>query len=275
MALRRLSSLNPNADPFPSTTPSRPPPPPHLRHALLSLPPLHGYQSYIHPYQPPHHPIFAFYHLVPPLPFPGGGGGVSLSHLENPVGNGDVKSHHKKSKIKKWVPSAPDLMPLETTTVMIKNIPNQLRRHNLLQILDEHCKCKNSYSNQNSFRSEYDFVYLPMDFGKFWFDGKVSNLGYAFVNFTSSKGASEFCKAYHRRQWEVSVNRKVCEIKRAKIQGLEALMEAFRNKVFWCHANNYLPVLLEPPSDGCRRYRVTAVGKRIGRPPPSPIKKGG
>ncbi|KZV33050.1 protein terminal ear1 [Dorcoceras hygrometricum] len=63
------------------------------------------------------------------------------------------------------------------TTVMIKNIPNQLRRDYMLSFLDEYC---------SKFSLEYDFLYLPMDFRK------RDNLGYGFVNFTSAVAAMKF-----------------------------------------------------------------------------------
>ncbi|KAE8649631.1 hypothetical protein Csa_012797, partial [Cucumis sativus] len=50
--------------------------------------------------------------------------------------------------------------------------------------------------------------------------------------------------------------------------GLKALNNALKDKIFWCHADSYLPVMLEPSSDGYRRYRAMPVGKRMDRPPP-------
>ncbi|GAY41722.1 hypothetical protein CUMW_061620 [Citrus unshiu] len=52
------------------------------------------------------------------------------------------------------------------TTLMIKNIPNRFKRHDLLQILDNHCWAENMKAKLHSdpCRSEYDFLYLPMDF---------------------------------------------------------------------------------------------------------------
>lgn len=51
-----------------------------------------------------------------------------------------------------------------------------------------------------------------------WYEGKVSNLGYAFVNFTTSMAASQFCAVYHNYKWDVNVNKKICEITDARIQ---------------------------------------------------------
>ena len=46
----------------------------------------------------------------------------------------------------------------------------------------------------------------------------MSNLGYAFVNFTTSMAASQFCAVYHNYKWDVNVNKKICEITEARIQ---------------------------------------------------------
>lgn len=56
-----------------------------------------------------------------------------------------------------------------------------------------------------------------------WFEGKVSNLGYAFVNFTTSIAASQFCTVYHNYKWDVNVNKKICEVTDARIQVISLL----------------------------------------------------
>lgn len=131
------------------------------------------------------------------------------------------------------------------------------RRKDLLQLLDSYCLMMNQQrdSRPDFCYTEYDFVYLPMDFmwvilsisvilssfdifylvviidnfnvviwfvlnfyRRSWYEGKVSNLGYAFVNFTTSSAASQFCGVYHNYKWDVNVNRKICEITEARIQ---------------------------------------------------------
>lgn len=47
---------------------------------------------------------------------------------------------------------------------------------------------------------------------------KVANLGYAFVNFTSTSAASLFYNYFHLRNWRVPKNNKICEVACAKIQ---------------------------------------------------------
>ncbi|KAK9111597.1 hypothetical protein Scep_019116 [Stephania cephalantha] len=52
------------------------------------------------------------------------------------------------------------------TTVMIKNIPSKINRKILVDMLDTHCfhQNQNISSQQSAIPSEYDFVYLPIDF---------------------------------------------------------------------------------------------------------------
>merc|ERR1712187_513583 len=61
------------------------------------------------------------------------------------------------------------------TTVMMRNIPNNMTRGMLVDLL-----------NTQGFVDTYDFVYLPVDF-------KSSHgLGYSFINFVSTEAARHF-----------------------------------------------------------------------------------
>ncbi|XP_040363618.1 protein terminal ear1-like [Rosa chinensis] len=156
-----------------------------------------------------------------------------------------------------------------TTTIMIKNIPNQFGRSDLLSMLKDHCLDENLNAvlrSEPKEKSEFDFLYLPMDFKKFWEKERISNLGYAFVNFTSSSAALRFYKQYHKFEWPVPKNKKICEVTCAKTQGKEALTKKFKNKIFWCHSNEYLPVILAPPCDGVKNSGLVMVGKLAGQP---------
>ncbi|XP_070669090.1 protein MEI2-like 7 [Malus domestica] len=95
---------------------------------------------------------------------------------------------------------------------------------------------------------------------------RISNLGYAFVNFTSPEGALRFYWEFHNRPWRVGFNPKICEVTRAEIQGKSSLMANFRYKLFWCHLDSYLPVVLAPACDGMNLPTVTVVGKLAGKP---------
>lgn len=48
--------------------------------------------------------------------------------------------------------------------------------------------------------------------------GKMSNLGYAFVNFTTPSAAFKFYKQFQGFAWNVTQNPKICEINAAKYQ---------------------------------------------------------
>ncbi|KAK6132370.1 hypothetical protein DH2020_033891 [Rehmannia glutinosa] len=130
----------------------------------------------------------------------------------------------------------------ENTTVMIKNIPNQLRRDFMLKFLDDYCK-------EHSL--EYDFLYLPMDFRK------KDNLGYAFVNFTTAVMAMKFKKILQNYKWglvydegRIFTSKKICDITWARIQGKKPLIERFQNSSFACDKLEFLPVVLDPPRNG-------------------------
>ncbi|XP_050365623.1 protein terminal ear1 homolog [Argentina anserina] len=149
---------------------------------------------------------------------------------------------------------------------MSKALP--LRSH-LVEILKDHCLNVNLNSVirlEPSKKSEFDFLYLPMDFKEFWKNKRISNLGYAFVNFTSSDAALKFYEQFHKFEWPVPENRKICVITCAKTQGKEALTKRFKRKIFWCHSNDYLPVILAPPCDGVKVSSLVTVGKLAGRP---------
>ncbi|KAL3634744.1 hypothetical protein CASFOL_021798 [Castilleja foliolosa] len=136
-----------------------------------------------------------------------------------------------------------ELSPTLKTTVMIKNIPNQLRRDFMLEFLDSYCR---------SYSLEYDFMYLPMDFRR------MDNLGYAFVNFTSGESAIKFKEILQSYKWntfqthsgKLLSSAKICEITWARIQGKERLVKRFKNSTFACDKLGFLPVILDPPRNG-------------------------
>ncbi|XP_038875868.1 uncharacterized protein LOC120068227 [Benincasa hispida] len=299
--------LNPNAHPFLSAPPPflQPPPPPPPPHIV-------GYGNFYYPratsayfWQFHTYPSVSCYNAWPPVMWPSyqtavGFSGGDMTDSKN-ICKADggfrrefvVSSGPRRDQIKsppQWVekkinsggnegdganPVEKTVPCSEITTMMIKNIPNQLKRRDLLQLLDRYCLMMNQQrdSEPDFCVTEYDFVYLPMDFMRSWYEGKVSNLGYAFVNFTSSMAAYKFCAAYHNQKWDVNVNKKICEITEARIQGKQALKNAFKNKIFWCCNDQYLPVMLYPASNGRRRYRRINVGRRIPRLPRKPLKK--
>jgi len=95
---------------------------------------------------------------------------------------------------------------------MIRNIPNDYTRDDLVELLD-------------SMAIQYNFLYLPID----WKKG--ANLGYAFVNLTSHQEAVriQVClKGFSA--WKIS-SEKVCDVVWGKPeqQSLESIVERFRN----------------------------------------------
>lgn len=130
------------------------------------------------------------------------------------------------------------------TTLMIKNIPNKYSQKLLLNMLDNHCVHCNEQLGDGEPLSSYDFVYLPIDFKN------KCNVGYGFVNMTSPEATLRFYKAFQHQHWEVFNSRKICQLTYARVQGLEALKEHFKNSKFPCEMEHYLPVVFSPPRDG-------------------------
>ncbi|XP_026396368.1 protein terminal ear1 homolog [Papaver somniferum] len=100
---------------------------------------------------------------------------------------------------------------------------------------------------QDMIISEYDFLYLPIDFGS------RSNLGYAFLNFTTSVAAMRFYKSFNNFSWKDSMflnTPKICKIRPARIQGRDGNVSHFKNKYFQCDTDKFLPVLFSPPRNG-------------------------
>jgi len=96
------------------------------------------------------------------------------------------------------------------TTVMVKNIPNKYDLTLILQTIDK------------NYKGKYDFFYLPIDFRN------KCNVGYAFINFIDPKNIKSFYSEFHGKKWEKFNSEKICEIKYARIQGLEALIDHFQ-----------------------------------------------
>ncbi|KAK9276806.1 hypothetical protein L1049_006342 [Liquidambar formosana] len=132
------------------------------------------------------------------------------------------------------------------TTVMIKNIPNKYSQKLLLNMLDNHCiHCNEQIADgDDQPLSSYDFVYLPIDFNN------KCNVGYGFVNMTSPQATLRLYKAFHLQSWEVFNSRKICEVTYARVQGLEALKEHFKNSKFPSVTEEIFPVVFSPPRDG-------------------------
>lgn len=98
-----------------------------------------------------------------------------------------------------------------STTVMIRGIPCGFTQEQLLDMI-----------NQSGLQGKYDFFYLPRA------GNSVSNLGYAFVNFTDAASAMACATALHGLSLDPSRSSKVCTIFPAHIQGYNNLKKRFR-----------------------------------------------
>ncbi|XP_072965679.1 protein terminal ear1 homolog isoform X1 [Typha angustifolia] len=156
------------------------------------------------------------------------------------------------------------------TTVMIRNIPNKYSQKLMLNMLDNHCIHCNEQVNaegDDEPLSAYDFVYLPIDFNN------KCNVGYGFVNLTSPEAAFRLYKAFHKQPWEVFNSRKICQVTYARLQGLEALKEHFKNSKFACDNDDYMPVFFSPPRDGKELSEPIPIGGRGPTPSPTSLVK--
>jgi hypothetical protein len=57
------------------------------------------------------------------------------------------------------------------------------------------------------------------------------------------------------------------------LQGKEALVTQFKNSVFWCHTDTYLPVVFVPACDGVVLPKTISVGHRVCAPSRKPRTK--
>lgn len=112
--------------------------------------------------------------------------------------------------------SEPNLL----TTVMMRNIPINMTREMLLQLM-----------NAEGFVGSYDFVYLPMDFKK------MVGLGYSFINLVDGLAARRFHAHFSGfDRWGIQTE-KVCEMAWSDaLQGKDAHIERYRNSPVMHHS---------------------------------------
>lgn len=96
-----------------------------------------------------------------------------------------------------------------STTVMVRNIPSRFNQATLLECFGESINI-----------SAIDFFYLPIDFHT----GK--NLGYSFVNFSTSEAMTEFMSIFDGQRLK-SNSHKLLSTTRAKIQGFDKNFRLF------------------------------------------------
>ncbi|KAG6408343.1 hypothetical protein SASPL_131348 [Salvia splendens] len=234
--LRPTPPLNPKAQEWRPNRLNHIPSPPHK--LLWHIPP-HCYQYHPMPYLQRTLPHFIYHSFPPPIPFCGQGRNASekldcsmvkqafKSGVSKPARNKEASllTHHVSSSSSR-------------TTVMVRNIPNQLRREFMLEFLDSYC---------TPHSLEYDFMYLPMDFRS------KDNLGYAFVNFTKGGDALKFKKIVQGYKWG--------PLKTDK----ERLVKRFESSTFACDNLEFLPVVFDPPRGGSIATSPVVVGRLINQ----------
>lgn len=103
------------------------------------------------------------------------------------------------------------------TSVMIRNLPNDMTPADLKRILDR------------TSHGRYDFSYLRIDFNN------NKNVGYGFVNFVNAEDIIPFYEAVFGKPWLPNVpcskkyGPRVADVSYATIQGLDCLTDKMRN----------------------------------------------
>lgn len=99
------------------------------------------------------------------------------------------------------------------TTVMLRNLPNAITRHTLIQMLEN-----------MGFGGQFDLVYIPVDFST------GAGLGYAFINLVSPCNVARLWESFDGlSQWGVAGD-KVCSVSWSDPhQGLAAHVERYQN----------------------------------------------
>jgi hypothetical protein len=113
-----------------------------------------------------------------------------------------------------------DKPPRLLTTVMMRNIPNNVSREKLLDIM-----------NAEGFVGCYDFVYLPLDFKN------MVGLGYSFVNLVDTEVAKRFYLHFSGFSGWGLQSEKVCEVTWSDaLQGKDAHIERYMNSPVMHHS---------------------------------------
>ncbi|KAK7539032.1 RNA recognition motif 2-domain-containing protein [Phyllosticta citricarpa] len=142
------------------------------------------------------------------------------------------------------------------TTVMVRNIPNKMDTYQLEDLL-----------RKLSF-GRYDFVYLRIDFRNGF------NVGYAFVNFASAMDVVNFCERLVAHGWPGDLGSgKSPALSYATVQGVEALVEKFRNSSVMLELHHCRPRLFHTRETAFRFSEKTGlpffdeIGKELPFPP--------
>jgi hypothetical protein len=100
-----------------------------------------------------------------------------------------------------------------STTLMMRNLPNNMGREMLIELIDE-----------EGFRGSYDFVYVPVDFKG------MAGLGYSFINFVDTDAAKRFSAHFSGFDRWCFQSDKICQVVwNSALQGRDAHIERYRN----------------------------------------------
>lgn len=123
------------------------------------------------------------------------------------------------------------------TTVMLRNVPNEWTWQDVRALLDQ------------VVRDRYNFMYLRIDF-------KVGkNVGYAFVNFENALDIVHVVDAFVGKPWDPMHLQyhngalKTLQLSYATIQGIDSLIDKFRNSSIMDEMIDYRPLLLQTPEE--------------------------
>lgn len=124
--------------------------------------------------------------------------------------------------------------PKNTTSVMLRNIPNRYTPEELLHDIV-----------QRGFEGSFDFFYLPTDFCT------KKNKGYAFVNLRSPSSAIQFRDAFHGCRLTRYITQKVLELSPAVTQGFDANVSKYLKHQAGRVLNPWFkPMIFVPPEEG-------------------------
>ncbi|CAD8061435.1 unnamed protein product [Paramecium primaurelia] len=126
----------------------------------------------------------------------------------------------------------------QRTTIMIKNIPNKYTVQMLQDLID------------NRHNNYYDFLYLPIDFKN------KCNMGYAFINFVHPYYIIQFYKDFHDNGWPHFNSEKICELRYARIQGRQALVQHFQFSSVMNQKDKKLKPVIVPQSELSRIHQL-------------------
>ncbi|CAD8085476.1 unnamed protein product [Paramecium primaurelia] len=133
----------------------------------------------------------------------------------------------------------------ERTTIMIKNIPNKYTVQMLQDLIDlKH-------------HDLYDFLYLPIDFKN------KCNMGYAFINFIHPLYIVQFYKDFHDNGWPHFNSEKICELRYARIQGRQALVQHFQFSSVMNQKDKKLKPVIVPQSELSRIHQLIQVNPSV------------